>query len=601
MGKTREGLKRYYYSNKDVADDEREGAVKQPHNDHNYKKIYNEPGIIVEGGLVIEEGILSAREEPWETYRRVGCAGKCTVKMQQIPCSNLVCKFINHVLTGKRHNIIWDANTQLASAMRHAGIGERQVNSLLSELNILHVSTWTLKARQNEAGHAFNSVTEECMVDAAKEEVQLNARDDGLCVSVDGTWQKRDSGRGYDSLSGHCTMIGTVSGEVLGLSVRSKVCDIAKSKKANPKPHTCNINWEGSSKAMEQDMVIEMVPNQEKAGNSNQGKEEGISQGFDAISRHPFGDHSLCNPNWCSHVEDPLKNEKYATLGSTQANESLNKTIASKAPKAHFYSGISSLHHRVAAGQQEDWHVTWTIYHEIGHFTEYPGKEEQAIDVATAKKAKIRRLELKARSTDFSHHTDGSSIWGKKWSTYIFPKQPISKSDITGISISGNRMYHHGKEVTSSSVSCAVEGFLSFIQQVPRPVFFAGHTIKVFDCPLLFNALEKKIGFGQMGVASSPCYRCRTVCSPNSILPRRRLEGRRSRNVHSCLCRNCFNRADGPIVEETCVHPRSLHRRVVYASQQHLSTGSTVETFLTQDDLASQVSDFEPTLSDIDE
>ncbi|CAG2244046.1 unnamed protein product [Mytilus edulis] len=44
--------------------------------------------------------------------------------------------------------------------------------------------------------------------------------------------------------------------------------------------------------------------------------------------------------------------------------------------------------------------------------------------------------------------------------------------------------------ITSSSVSCAIEGFLSFIQQVPIPVFLAGHNIKVFDCPLLFNALE---------------------------------------------------------------------------------------------------------------
>lgn len=50
-------------------------------------------------------------------------------------------------------------------------------------------------------------------------------------------------------------------------------------------------------------------------------------------------------------------------------------------------------------------------------------------------------------------------------------------------------------------------------------------------------------GFGQMGVASSLCYRCETACSPFTILPGRRFEGRRSRNVHSCLCHNCFNRA----------------------------------------------------------
>ncbi|CAG2197232.1 unnamed protein product [Mytilus edulis] len=109
------------------------------------------------------------------------------------------------------------------------------------------------------------------------------------------------------------------------------------------------------------------------------------------------------------------------------------------------------------------------------------------------------------------------------------------------------------------------------------------------------------IGFGQMGIASSLCYRCQTACAPLEILPGRRTEGTPSRNVHSCLCHNCFNRADGPIIEASCVHPRSLERQVVYASLQHFSTGSTVDTFLTQDDLASLASDFEPTLSDIDE
>ncbi|VDI51849.1 Hypothetical predicted protein [Mytilus galloprovincialis] len=109
------------------------------------------------------------------------------------------------------------------------------------------------------------------------------------------------------------------------------------------------------------------------------------------------------------------------------------------------------------------------------------------------------------------------------------------------------------------------------------------------------------LGFGQMGIASSLCFRCQTACAPFEILPGRRTEGTPSRNVHSCLCHNCFNRADGPIIEASCVHPRSLERQVVHASLQHFSTGSTVDTFLTQDDLASLASDFEPTLADIDE
>ena len=59
--------------------------------------------------------------------------------------------------------------------------------------------------------------------------------------------------------------------------------------------------------------------------------------------------------------------------------------------------------------------------------------------------------------------------------------------------------------------------------------------------------------------------------------------------------------ADGPVMPGRCVHPRSLQRRVVHASDPHNSTGSTVAIFLTQDDLVSQLSDFNPNLSDIDE
>ncbi|CAC5368486.1 unnamed protein product [Mytilus coruscus] len=109
---------------------------------------------------------------------------------------------------------------------------------------------------------------------------------------------------------------------------------------------------------------------------------------------------------------------------------------------------------------------------------------------------RIWNANTKLAAARTSHITQMAALYGdKKWSTYVYPKQPISKgaSDITVISIAGNRMYHHGEEVTSSSVSCAIKGFLSFIQQVPRPVFLAGHNIKVFDCPLLFNALKRNV------------------------------------------------------------------------------------------------------------
>ncbi|VDI13840.1 Hypothetical predicted protein, partial [Mytilus galloprovincialis] len=104
-----------------------------------------------------------------------------------------------------------------------------------------------------------------------------------------------------------------------------------------------------------------------------------VEKGLEAVGRHPFGDHSFCDKSWCSHKENaskkysslpfgkPLKDiplqtdltdlmkvykkqsQKLSKLGSTQGNESFNKSVASKAPKSHFYSGTSSLNVRVAA------------------------------------------------------------------------------------------------------------------------------------------------------------------------------------------------------------------------------------------------------------
>lgn len=115
-------------------------------------------------------------------------------------------------------------------------------------------------------------------------------------------------------------------------------------------------------------------------------------------------------------------------------------------------------------------------------------------------------------------------------------------------------------------------------------------------------------GFGQMENTWSPCFRCSTPCLPVKIFPRKKRRdsergSRRARDEHSCFSHNCFRRATGPQLGGICVHPRSLRRgeRAVFPSHSHNSTGSTVDTFLTQDDLVSRMSDFEPDVSDIDE
>ena len=249
-------------------------------------------------------------------------------------------------------------------------------------------------------------------------------------------------------------MIGKKTGRVLKHALRCsgcRICDRAKERDVVPKVHNCKKNWTGSAKAMEPDMVVEMlryiheqnIPIAEVAGDDDSvgfdrakkiitdssmvktsdknhvkqnmakhlyslkpkhkeltemvinsarknfnyllaqkaGDADGIEKGLKGLTAHMFGDHTLCEENWCGYLQDKDKykhqnlphgrdltsqslksdmeclfNEKLASnskklsnLGSTQANESLNNLIALKAPKAKHYSSSSSLSYRISS------------------------------------------------------------------------------------------------------------------------------------------------------------------------------------------------------------------------------------------------------------
>ncbi|KAM9467272.1 shiftless antiviral inhibitor of ribosomal frameshifting protein homolog [Salvelinus alpinus] len=96
-------------------------------------------------------------------------------------------------------------------------------------------------------------------------------------------------------------------------------------------------------------------------------------------------------------------------------------------------------------------------------------------------------------------------------------------------------------------------------------------------------------GFGRMDLGS-PCYSCRTLVIPTEILPPRKggvgVVGPRKPIPHSCLAEDCYNRQEPHVPGTECVHPRSRQRnrkpRVVNPSSIHISSGSTVNTCLSQ-------------------
>lgn len=130
-----------------------------------------------------------------------------------------------------------------------------------------------------------------------------------------------------------------------------------------------------------------------------------------------------------------------------------------------------------------------------------------------------------------------------------------------------------------------------------------GHEFKAFammDLRLLRN--------GYTGKSKSLCHKCYSaLCEPMRILPPEKHvrggKGRRRAPRHSCTAPNCYNRRmpgspNEPIVF-VCVHPNSWSHKVHGdGSARHASSGSTVNTFLPQDDI---MPDYEPSLADIEE
>ena len=107
----------------------------------------------------------------------------------------------------------------------------------------------------------------EAMKEAADEEKQhaIETQDyhDGvpaITVVADAGWSKRTHKHSYNAKSGVAVIFGAHTKKLVFLSVRNKyccICAIAEHKKEDPPRHRCYRNWDGSSAAMESDIISE--------------------------------------------------------------------------------------------------------------------------------------------------------------------------------------------------------------------------------------------------------------------------------------------------------------------------------------------------------
>ena len=174
-------------------------------------------------------------------------------------------------------------------------------------------------------------------------------------------------------------------------------------------------------KSLTQKVILAVTKNFNYMLQQNFEKPEGMKAGTKAVVEHMFGNHTYCQ-EWCGYIKDPnnykhhnlpygkdLSNEvlhtslsqlfnsldvnKLAFLGSTQANESFNNTLISKAPKARHYSDSSSLQFRLCASvnQKNEGYAYMTKVHEQAGLSPSVCAKKRAIQMDRHMKRKMEK------------------------------------------------------------------------------------------------------------------------------------------------------------------------------------------------------------------
>jgi len=185
----------------------------------------------------------------------------------------------------------FSVNCQYVAAVVASGDGGSEAGRILGLLDLPNYATmekYTFPKVEFMMSGQIQEVTKAALEANLLEEVRLTMQDDDdsdydawlaavnsnegvdldtaqhakINGGTDMAWQKRASGRLYNSLSGHELIIGAKTRKPIIMCVKTKFCRVccyAKAKGAIPRNHRCGINHTDSSGSMEADALVDMV------------------------------------------------------------------------------------------------------------------------------------------------------------------------------------------------------------------------------------------------------------------------------------------------------------------------------------------------------
>ena len=221
------------------------------------------------------------------TAHAATCGGKCYLEKEtfraglacifQARCTK--CNNTFHIKTSPRSTLaskkkVWNVNVGAVLGQMATGGGVAQLQQTMATVGVPSISKPTFISTERYVMGEMHNLLCKSMVEAGEAErenaIKTNSYFQGvpaIKVIVDGGWSKRSHKHSYNAKSGVAVIIGKHTKKLLFLGVRNKycsVCTIAQNSGKDVPTHLCYKNWDGSSPAMEADIIVEGFRQAEK-------------------------------------------------------------------------------------------------------------------------------------------------------------------------------------------------------------------------------------------------------------------------------------------------------------------------------------------------
>ena len=206
-----------------------------------------------------------------------------------------------------------------------------------------------------------------------KEITRLKDIEVGITVSTDMGWQKRSSGNRYDSPSGHMFFIGAITKKVVHYKLFSKKCNIcqwAKKKNQQPRPHPCPKNFDGSSKSMEAIAAHNLIESLYLLSRGSVYCKEIVADDDSSMKSHCSHAHgldrSIPEPKWLADPNHRCKVVAKPFYKLALAPKKTSLVTKHDAKRIKFYYSYFIRVNRCKEGMTASWmskHVWCVLYH----------------------------------------------------------------------------------------------------------------------------------------------------------------------------------------------------------------------------------------------